>query len=266
MRVAALQIAPVGLSPNRLDHYLRVAKSKDAKVMLLPEYVLNRFFHELKKMPRNMLSQQSQSQIETLKRLAKEYDITIVAPIIRVQKEALLKSIAIVRAHKTTFYDQQILISYPHWNEERFFDNPQTKLNSTTVFRVDDLKFGVLPGYEIHFDWFWQQFIKKNVDVVLVPSASTFGSQERWRELLKMRAFTSNTYVIRANRIGEYEDENSLVWKFYGKSLGVDPGGKVLIELGESEELMIQTIDKARLKEARREWGFRTALRKRGVV
>ncbi len=264
MRVGALQIAPVGLSPNRLDYYLRIAKAKEVGVMLLPEYVLNRFFHELRGMPRSMIAQQSQNQIEALKNLSKEYEITIVAPVVRVQKDHIVKSVGLFRPQRATFYDQQILIDYPHWNEERFFDNEPT--NDLMIFRQDGLKFGVLPGYETHFDHFWQAFMRRGVDVALVPSASTFGSNQRWLELLKIRAFTNHLYVVRANRIGEYVDENDMTWKFYGQSFAIDPYGQVAVELGESEELLLQDISKERIKSAKKEWGFRSALKKRGML
>ncbi len=264
MKVSALQIAPVGLSPNRLDYYLRIAKAKEVGVLLLPEYVLNRFFHELRQMPRSMIAQQSQNQIEALKSLSKEYGTTIIAPVVRVQKDRIVKSVGLFRSNRTSFYDQQILIDYPHWNEEKFFDNEP--INEVMIFRQGGLKFGVLPGYEAHFDHFWQEFMHKDVDVVLVPSASTFGSNQRWLELLKTRAFTNHLYVVRANRIGEYIDEQGLTWKFYGKSFAIDPYGQVAVELGESEELLIQDISKERIKSAKKEWGFRSALKKRGML
>ncbi len=264
MKVAALQIAPVGLSPNRLDYYLRIAKAKEVEVLLLPEYVLNRFFHELRGMPRSMIAQQSQNQIEALKSLSKEYGITIVAPVARVQKDRIVKSVGLFRPNRTSFYDQQILIDYPHWNEEKFFDNDGP--DDMMIFRQGGLKFGVLPGFETHFDHFWQEFMRRGVDVVLVPSASTFGSNQRWLELLKMRAFTNHLYVIRANRIGEYIDEQGVAWKFYGRSFAIDPHGQVAVELGESEELLIQDISKERIKSAKKEWGFRSALKKKGLL
>ncbi len=266
MNIAALQVSSMGLSPNRLDYYLKIAKTKEVRLFLLPEYVLNRFFHEIKEAPETMVVQQSQTHIEHLQKLAKKYEMVIVAPIVRKGKEGLLKSVAIARPEKLTYYDQQILINYPHWNEEAFFANEIKAIENPPVFRVDEVKFGLLSGFEIHFDIFWQSFMKRNVDVVLVPSVSTFGSHQRWLEILKTRAFLNSCYVVRANRIGEYEDKNALKWKFYGRSCSILPDGRVSVELGEGEELLIEEIDKKELKKLRREWGFKKALRKRGAI
>ena len=265
MNVAALQISSVGLSPNRLDYYCKIAKAKDVKLLLLPEYVLNSFFHELKSMPLSMVAQQSQTQMGFLKDLSKKYGIVIVAPIVRIVKKRPYKVIAIVKGERVHYYEQQILINYPHWNEEKFFANELKELIPPFMMRLHGLKIAVLAGFEVHFDYFWLECMKKDVDMVLVPSAATFNSNTRWKELLKSEAFKHNCFIVRANRIGEYRDKEH-IWKFYGSSFAVDPEGEVVVELGESEELLIVDIEKESIKEAKREWGFRQALKKRGML
>ncbi|BAF70382.1 carbon-nitrogen hydrolase family protein [Nitratiruptor sp. SB155-2] len=266
MNIAALQIASVGMSPNRLDFYMRIAKENGVRLLALPEYVLNPFFHELRSIPKSMIQQQSKTQLEHLKQFAKTYDMTIVAPIVRVDKEGIKKSVAIVRPERMQYYNQQILINYPHWNEEVFFANEKEILQNAPVVRIDEIKIAVLPGFEVHFDRFWQEFMKRGVDAVIVPSISTFESKERWNNLLKMRAFTNHCYVIRVNRIGEYKDEKSNRWRFYGGSVSFDPEGNLSVELGENEELLIEHIQKPKIKEARKMWGFRSALQKRSAL
>ena len=266
MRVAALQLNALGLSPNRLDYYFRHAKADGVELVLLGEYVLNPFFHELASIPIGMIAQQSENQIKLLKELCNKYEMVAVAPIVRVVKKDPIKSIALVRNERVSYYDQQILINYKHWNEERYFANEIKELEAPMTFRHEDLKVGVLAGFEIHFDYFWMQLMKKDVDLVLVPSVSTFGSGERWKELLAMRAFTNNVYLLRANRIGEYKDDLGLVWKFYGESLFAAPDGKIEQILGDSEEMLIAQIDKERLKSAKKEWGFRSQLKRRGML
>ena len=51
-----------------------------------------------------------------------------------------------------SYYYQQLLINYPHWNEEKFFANPITKIKSPLIFKVDNVKLAVMAGFEIHFD------------------------------------------------------------------------------------------------------------------
>jgi len=262
MRAAILQLPSIGMGSNKLDSYARVANQKGVKLILLGEYLLNPFFKELIQMPLNMIAEQSAHQIENLKTLAAKYELTFVAPIVTVKKKECTKMIAKINGRGVTYYPQQFLINYPHWNEEKFFNNPVEAIKPPMIFACEGLKFAVMSGFETHFDPLWQAVDSKMVDVVLVPSASTFESHNRWRELIKTRAFTHNCYILRANRVGEYCDEKH-AWKFYGDSMVVSPDGEVEADLGNTEELLIVDLDRKTLTESRKGWGFKEALRKR---
>ena len=262
MRAAILQIPSVGMSASKFDYYLRIAKSKGCKVVLLGEYLLNRFFKELETTPIEMIKEQSDHHIKILKALAKEYNMNIIAPLVIVKKKQPYKTIVKFSPTSTSYYHQQILINYKHWNEEKFFSNVVEPLKAPLIFSVDGFKFAVMAGFELHFDALWQDVMAKGVDVVLLPTVSTFESHQRWRELIKMRAFTNSCYIIRANRIGEYQEgENS--WNFYGDSLVVSPLGEIENYLGNQEELLMIDLDKQAVKSARKSWGFKEALQKR---
>ena len=262
MRAAILQIPSVGMSTAKFDYYLRIAKSKGCKVVVLGEYLLNRFFKELENTPIAMIKEQSDHHIKTLKVLAKEYGVTIIAPLVIVKKKQAYKTIVKFSPSATSYYHQQILINYKHWNEEKFFANEAGPLQAPMTFSIEGFKFAVMAGFELHFDAFWQAVMAKNIDAVLLPTVSTFESHERWRELIKMRAFTNNCYIIRANRIGEYM-EGGYSWNFYGDSLVVNPEGEIENHLGNQEELLMIDLDKKAVKAARKSWGFKEAIQKR---
>jgi len=262
MKAAILQIPSVGMSASKFDYYLRIAKSKGCRVVLLGEYLLNRFFKELENTPIEMIKEQSDHHIKTLKALAKEYEMNIIAPLVIVKKKQPYKTIVKFSPTSVSYYHQQILINYKHWNEEKFFANEVAPLKAPLTFNVDGFKFAVMAGFELHFDAFWQEIMAKNVDAVLLPTVSTFESHERWRELIKMRAFTNSCYVVRANRIGEYV-KNDESWNFYGDSLVVSPYGEIENHLGNQEELLMIELDKKAVKQARKSWGFKEALQKR---
>lgn len=257
MKVAALQIASIPLSESKLDYYFRICASKEVKLLLFGEYVFNLFFKELEKTPLDMIKEQTAHHLESLKQLAKEYQMTVVAPLVSVEKKQPYKMTVKIdpQGHLRT-YCQQILMPYPHWNEAKFFANKQEGFQSVFTFKVDNVRFGVIAGFELHFDQFFMEFMEKKVDCILLSSVSTFDSTQRWRELVKSRAFTGNSYILRANRIGEYESDK-ISWKFYGDSQFVNPDGEVEEALMDKEELLIGTIDKNQLKESRAAWGFR---------
>ncbi len=262
MRAAVLQLSSQGMSSTKLYNYIRIASKKDVKVLLLGEYILNPFFKELQSMSLSMLKEQAEHQIKMLKELSSTYNMTIIAPLIIVKKSKVYKTIAKFAPASTAYYEQQILINYTHWNEEKFFDNAVKPLQAPLVFKIDGFKFGVISGFELHFDDIFTKLDSKNVDCILVPSVSTFESYERWKALITTRAFTHNCYILRANRIGEYQDKE-YAWSFYGDSIMVSPNGELLTHLGNKEELMIVDMSHSDVVSSRRTWGFKEAINKR---
>ena len=265
MRVAVLQLSAQGMSSTKLYNYIRIANKQGVKVLLLGEYILNPFFKELKTLPLSMIKEQALHQIKVLKELAFTYKITIVAPLIVVKKEKVYKTIAKFAPSSTSYYQQQLLINYPHWNEEKFFANETKAIQTPLMFKVEGFKFAVMSGFELHFDEMFQHLSSKNIDCILVPSVSTFDSYERWKALILSRAFTHNCYILRANRIGEFADKNSS-WNFYGDSLLASPSGELLEHLGNKEELMIVDMRHSEVVQARKVWGFKEIIHKRSLL
>lgn len=262
MIAAVLQLNSQGMSSTKLYNYVRIANKKNVKILLLGEYVLNPFFKELEQMSVSMIKEQALHQIKVLKELSSIYNMIIIAPLIVVKKEKIYKCIAKFAPSSTSYYHQQILINYNHWNEEKFFANEITEIKSPMVFKIDGFKFAVISGFELHFDEIFAKLSNKNIDCLLVPSVSTFESYQRWKSLIITRAFTYNMYILRANRIGEYKDKE-FVWKFYGDSILASPNAEILNHLGNKEELMIVEMSHTDVVQARRTWGFKETISKR---
>ncbi len=248
MNIAVIQTDNLPYDKAKLSILIQRAKKEKSSLVLLPEYVLNRFFKELEVMPISFIYNQTKHQLKHLKHLSKVYDIPIIAPLIRVVKDKKYKVIAKIDAEKVKYYYQQVYMPYSHWREDKFFDKHDSL---PMTFSLGNIKFGVMFGFESHIEKFWQFFNDKNVDCVLIPSVSTFNSHNRWLNMLKTKAFLNHKYVIRANRIGNFED-----WEFYGRSFGINPEGEVINILGNKEEIGIFNISKDMVKEAKKEWKF----------
>jgi len=260
--VAALQLPTLGMNATRLEFYLKQAKQRDADLMLLGEYVLNHFFKEFATMSVNMVKAQTKKHLELLKALSIKYDIVFVAPIIISKKDGYYKTIVKITPKNTRYYEQQILLPYAHWNEKKFFANKVTPLKEAMVFSIKGFKVMVMAGFELHFDPFWEQVTRKKVDLVLLPTASTFGSHNRWREIIKTKAFLHGCFILRANRLGEYSDDE-VKWKFYGDTMLVSPEGEVEMMLEDKESMLVELIDKTEVIEHRKAWGFEKELKLR---
>ncbi|WP_457605493.1 carbon-nitrogen hydrolase family protein [Nitratifractor sp.] len=265
LTVAALQLPTLGMNATRLEFYLKNAAERGARLVLLGEYVLNHFFRELEGIPRSMVREQSRKHLELLQKLAKKHDMVFIAPLVRIKKKQFYKTIAKITPKSVKYYTQQILIPYEHWNEEAFFSNPVEALRDPMIFKIDGFRVAVMAGYELHFDPLWKRLDERKVDLVLLPTASTFGSHNRWRTLIKSRAFIHGCYILRANRLGEFS-EGEIRWRFYGDSMLVNPDGEVEMMLEDKESMLVEPIEKAAVKEHRKSWRFREALERRGAL
>ncbi|HHD72321.1 MAG TPA: carbon-nitrogen hydrolase family protein [Epsilonproteobacteria bacterium] len=258
--VGALQLPTLGMNATRLEFYLKNAYERGTRVMLLGEYVVNHFFKELIDMPSSMVREQSAKHIELIKGFAVKYDMVLIVPVVKIKRKEYYKAIAKVTARSVSYYQQQILLPYAHWNEKQFFSNPVKPLRAPMTFSVDGFRVMVMAGFELHFDLFWHYVTEKKVDIVLLPTASTFGSHNRWREIIKAKAFLHGCYILRANRLGEYRDEE-VKWKFYGDSMLVNPEGEVEMMLEDRESMLVEPISKKAISDHRRIWGFERELK-----
>lgn len=262
--VSALQLPTLPMNEAKLDYYARVCDKKDIRLVVLGEYVLNSFFKELENMPKGMIKVQSKHKIKMLKNLSKTYNLTIIAPIVRVIDNKVTKSILKSSPKSMRYYPQYFYINFKHWNEDSFFYQEEFKYTLPT-FTHEGIKYGLIMGFELYFDYVWNYVDKKNVDVVLLPSVSTFESQDRWNELLKCRALTHNVYILRVNRVGSFL-QKSQSWNFYGNSSLIDPYGEIKERLGSEEAMLVVDIRKSEVKEAKKLWKFNSSLRKKGIL
>ncbi len=255
LTIAALQLPTLGMQATKLDFYLRNAHSRGARVVLFGEYILNHFFKELETIPLKMVKKQSEKHVELLKKYAIKYNMVFIAPLVIIKNNNYIKMIVKITKKSIVYYEQQMLIPYAHWNEKKFFANSISKLKKPLTFQVDGFRILVMAGFELHFNPFWDVVHQKKIDLVLLPTASTFESHNRWREIIKTKAFLHGCYILRANRLGEYT-QDEVHWKFYGDSMLVEPKGEVYMMLEDRESMLIETINKATIKEHRQSWLF----------
>jgi predicted amidohydrolase len=262
LTVAAIQLPTLGMQATKIDFYLRNAHMRGVKILLFGEYVLNHFFKELSEMPQKMVKEQTQKHINFLRESAVKYDMMFVAPIVTIKSGKYLKKIVKVSAKSIKYYEQQVLMPYSHWNEKEFFANEVKPFESPMVFKIDNFRVMVMGGFEMHFNAFWKSVVDRDIDLVLLPTASTFGSQDRWRKIMKMKAFLYGCYILRANRLGEY-NEKGVKWKFYGDSMLIEPSGEIYMRLEDRESMLIETIEKKCIREHRKTWGFEKEIKLR---
>jgi len=107
-------------------------------------------------------------------------------------------------------------------------------------------RVGMSVCYDLRFPELYRQL---GADLLLVPSAFTFGTgQAHWELLLRARAVENLAYVVAPAQGGEHENGR----RTWGHSMIVDPWGSVLAQRGEpGAGVVLATLDRARLRQVR---------------
>jgi N-carbamoylputrescine amidase len=84
------------------------------------------------------------------------------------------------------------------------------------------------------------------------------GQRDAWRTVQRGHAIANGVYVAVVNRVGhEVPPEGGPGLEFWGSSFVADPFGIVIAEASsDREEILVATVDLARIEEVRRNWPF----------
>jgi formamidase len=109
-----------------------------------------------------------------------------------------------------------------------------------TVPRVGT--FGLFICYDGWFPEMARSLALRGAEVLLHPTLTTTADREQELVLARANAITNQCYVLNVNSVQSFGG---------GRSIGVDPHGRVLFELGHEEGFAIETLDLGLVREAR---------------
>ena len=258
MNILIAQLAHIAPSTKVFDKYLRSAFKGQKKIdlIVLGDFVANHFFKEYR--TKSSIKREFEASKKYFLSLAKKHKSAIVAPIIEWDEGQIFKSILVAESNcdSPNLYRASRLMDFPHWDERAFFDNETLPHPKPLIFNIGDFKVSAIFGWEAHFDEIMIALRKKGVDILCVPCANTFGSNMRWQRLMQIRAFLNSCVIIRANRVGEFV-ENDSVWDFYGESFIALPDGSLGDMMGEKEGILISEIEWENVENIKNLWRFR---------
>jgi deaminated glutathione amidase len=104
--------------------------------------------------------------------------------------------------------------------------------------------------YDLRFCELFRNLALKGAKIIFIPSAFTQTTGEyHWEPLIKARAIENQVFVVAANQIGT--SPNNITC--YGKSMVVDPWGRVLAKAEDNENIITAEIDFNLLENVRTE-------------
>ena len=115
---------------------------------------------------------------------------------------------------------------------------------------MGDVKTGLSICYDLRFCELYRSLALNGAKIIFIPSAFTSTTGEyHWEPLVIARAIENQVFVVAANQIGT--SPNNITC--YGKSMIVDPWGRVLAKAKESESVITAEVDLNLLGEVRAE-------------
>jgi omega-amidase len=167
--------------------------------------------------------------------LAKKYDSTVLAGVISPGAKGRARNEAVVFSP-----GGELLARYL---KQRPFsgggeDLVHEKGWETAIFSWADLKVAPLICYDLRFPELFREGLRAGAEMFVVIAAWPETRIEHWLTLLRARAIENQAYVIGVNGTGQEPQH-----RYSGRSIVVDPHGRVLADAGESEGVLAVSID-----------------------
>lgn len=240
LRVALIQMRS-GLDPavnrEQAEPLLRQAAQGGARLIVTPEMTL-RLDRNRERMVAASLAEQDEPELRKWSGLAREHGVWLVlgSAGLSVGNDKI--------ANRTLVYtpDGKLAGRYDKIN---MFDvslgQGESYRESDTIAPGDvasvvdgplGAKIGLSVCYDLRFPELYRALVSAGADILTVPSAFTRPTGEaHWEVLLRARAIENSAFVLAPAQGGRHEDGRST----WGRSLAVDPWGKVLGKLDHEE-------------------------------
>ncbi len=114
------------------------------------------------------------------------------------------------------------------------------------MFELVGFHIAPLVCYDVEFPEAVRTCVLNGADLVIVPTALREQYKHVATRLIPTRAFENGVYVAYANHCGQ---ENE--WSYCGHSIIAAPNGEILVQAGNGEQLIIATIERKNIEQAR---------------
>ncbi|GAA0115132.1 nitrilase-related carbon-nitrogen hydrolase [Clostridium senegalense] len=217
---------------NIAEKFILEAKTKNVDLILFPEMSFTGFSFNVEK-----LGEDDDFTIDKIKLLSNKYDIAIGFGYI---KKCFYENTLLGKNEYIVVYKNNIISNYTKIhpfsfsNEDKYFIS-----GSTIVFSsIKDITFSTFICYDLRFPEIFQ-IASRKADLITVASNWPIERIDDFKLLLKARAIENQCYIAGINRIG---NDPSLIYN--GCSCIIDPFGKEVISIENSEILLVADIDK----------------------
>ena len=247
-----IAIAQITSSPEKKKNLttaiglVKEAKSKSAELIAFPEFLMA---FSPASQSAEVLTQVAESVdgafISALRDAAKANEIAIIAPIYETSPVAQrvfdtsvwidAKGTVVSVYRKLHLYD-----AFGFKESDKFHPGGDV----APLVESGESRFGMMICYDLRFPEMARMLALCGANVLVAPSGWVQGDLkvEHWQTMIKARALENGCFVIAPNQVGNI---------YTGHSLAVDPLGRTLVDLGETEGLKVIELDLKLVNEVR---------------
>ncbi|WP_409301172.1 carbon-nitrogen family hydrolase [Peribacillus sp. SCS-155] len=180
---------------------------------------------------------QAQDTLAFLQEAALKYNVNFVGGSVAKKTQAgVFNSLLIVNRQGMLIKDYDKLHLFQLMKEHHFLKPGQ----KDGLFSLEGYECAGFICYDIRFPEWIRSHTSRGAKAIFVVAEWPMPRLAHWKALLISRAIENQAFVIGVNRCGSDPDN-----KFAGHSMIIDPWGNILQEAGDSEEILVGTIDLA---------------------
>jgi len=255
VKVAAIQVAAsadVDRNLRKAGQYLEAAAGRGARIACLPELFATPWFPRDGSAAHDLAEAANGHLLEEISSLAGRLGMAVVCPFFERAGPGVYHNAAVLvdaQGKRVGHYRKVHVPQIPLWEERQHFAPGDLGF---PVFAFEGARVGVQLGWDNFFPEGFRALALAGAQVVFLPTAAAFASQERWLAMAVSHAVANGVYVVRVNRVGS---DGGL--DFYGQSFVVRPDGELAADpIGMGEGILVADCDLEAVEQARRTWPF----------
>jgi len=247
---------------------VKEAAGRGAQVICLPELFRSQYFCQ-KEDPElfNLAESVPGPSTEALAAVARQHHVVVVAPVFEKRAPGIYHNSAVVidaNGEIAGLYRKMHIPDDPLYYE-KFYFTP-----GDLGFRAFDTHYGRIAVLVCWDQWYPEGArlaALSGAVVLFYPTAigwhphekDVSGAEQRdaWKTIQRSHAIANGTYVAAVNRVGHEAPAGGPGIEFWGSSFVADPlGVEMATGSTEKEDLLVASVDLARVEDVRRNWPF----------
>jgi len=181
-----------------------------------------------------------------LQQMAKEFSAVTVASFIEVERGNYYNTAVIIDETGILLGKYRKIHLFPPMKEPEVFSIGGF-LEGNISFKTKSINLGLLICYDLRFPELSRRVtLDGNIDVLVYLAEFPQPKSEVWTRLLQARAIENQLFVCGVNRVGSDPE-----FRYFGRSVIYDPGGDILMEGADKEEVVTAQLDPSVLQKVR---------------